>query len=276
MSRLMTKPTKWHMRPAKTGISLGICPVSSESLLSPWRQLGSLATHWVDSEDWWSDLADAQADLSLCWVHSHFVGFVMRRLKSDFLKHSFFWIVAQCVSSKQNRIWAALWQNQQYEQQCAPNEDSGQPRHLSSLIKSLCCPHEDSLGPQLPTEWTAKTDDQTGRMPRLIWVFAGCSHFVGFVTRRLKSDFLKHSFFWILAQCVSSKQNRIWAALWQNQQYEQQCAPNEDSGQPRHPPSLIRVFAVCSVGSKGPKLSSCGQWRLWSEWADAQADLSLR
>ena len=27
LSRLMTKPTKWHVRPAKTGISLGICPV---------------------------------------------------------------------------------------------------------------------------------------------------------------------------------------------------------------------------------------------------------
>ena len=29
----------------------------------------------------WSDRVDAQADLSLCWAHSHFVGFVMRRLK---------------------------------------------------------------------------------------------------------------------------------------------------------------------------------------------------
>ena len=27
------------------------------------------------------------------------------------------------------------------------------------------------------------------------------------------------------------------------------CAPNEDSDQPRQPPSLIRVFAVHSVGS---------------------------
>ena len=27
-----------------------------------------------------SDWVDAQADLSLCWAHSHFVGFVMRRL----------------------------------------------------------------------------------------------------------------------------------------------------------------------------------------------------
>ena len=52
-------------------------------------------------------------------------------------------------------------------------------------------------------------------------------------------------------------------------------APSEDSDQPGHPPSLIRVFAVHSVGSWGPNLSSCGQWRLWSDWTDAQADLSL-
>ena len=40
MSRLMTKPTKWHVRPAKTQISLGIPPVWSESSLSAWRKLG--------------------------------------------------------------------------------------------------------------------------------------------------------------------------------------------------------------------------------------------
>ena len=36
--------------------------------------------------------------------------------------------------------------------------------------------------------------------------------------------------------------NLIWAATWQNQHNE--CAPSEDSDQPGHPPSLIRVFAV--------------------------------
>ena len=51
LSRLMTKPTKWHVRPAKTQISLGIRPVWSESSLSAWRKLGSLATHWAHSED---------------------------------------------------------------------------------------------------------------------------------------------------------------------------------------------------------------------------------
>ena len=54
------------------------------------------------------------------------------------------------------------------------------------------------------------------------------------------------------------------------------CAPSEDSDQPEHPPRLIRVFAVRSMGSYGPKLSSCGQRRLRSAWVDAQADLSLR
>ena len=61
---------------------------------------------------------------------------------------------------------------------------------------------------------------------------------------------------------------------WQNQQ--KGCAPSEDSDQPGHPPSLIRVFAVPSKGSKRPRLSSCGQQRLWSNWAGAQADLSFR
>ena len=51
MGRLMTKRTKWHVHPAKTQISLGICPVLSESSLSAWRKLGSLATDGAHSED---------------------------------------------------------------------------------------------------------------------------------------------------------------------------------------------------------------------------------
>ena len=72
LSHVMTIPTKWHVRPAKTQISLGIRPVWSESSLSTCKKLGSLATHWAHSEDW-SDWADVQADLGLRWAHSHFV-----------------------------------------------------------------------------------------------------------------------------------------------------------------------------------------------------------
>ena len=72
----MTKHTKWHVRPAKTQISLGIRPVWSES---------SLCAQWVakdqsilpaDSED--SDQSGRMP--RLIWVFAgrtcHFVGFV--------------------------------------------------------------------------------------------------------------------------------------------------------------------------------------------------------
>ena len=75
----MTKPTIWHVCPAKTQISLGIRPVWSES---------SLCTHWVarvptllhaDSED--SDQTERIP--RLIWVFAghtgHFVGFVMQQ-----------------------------------------------------------------------------------------------------------------------------------------------------------------------------------------------------
>ena len=65
-----------------------------------------------------------------------------------------------------------------------------------------------------------------------------------------------------------------WAAKWQNQQNE--CAPSKDSDQPGHLHSLIRVFAV---RMKKPWVLSyplSTQQRLWSDWADAQADWSLR
>ena len=65
------------------------------------------------------------------------------------------------------------------------------------------------------------------------------------------------------------------ATSWQNQQNDL-CAQRRLRSVWASPPSLIRVFAVCSLGSRGPTLSSSGQWRLWSDWADAQADLSLR
>ena len=57
------------VRPAKTQISLGIRPVCSES---------SLCAQWVDKD---LSFLHAQADLNLRWAHTHFVGFVMSRLK---------------------------------------------------------------------------------------------------------------------------------------------------------------------------------------------------
>ena len=61
--------------------------------------------------------------------------------------------------------WAAAWQNQQSE--CAPSEDSDQ----SSLIRVFVVRMKKAW---VLTNWAHSEDsDQTGRMPRLIRVFAG-------------------------------------------------------------------------------------------------------
>ena len=67
------KPTKWHVHLVKTQISLGIRPVCSESSLSAWRKIGSLATHWgqaktlirLDGCPGWSE--SSLGTQSFCW-----------------------------------------------------------------------------------------------------------------------------------------------------------------------------------------------------------------
>ena len=69
----MTKPTKRHVRPAKTQIGLGIHPVLSvfAVLCAQWVAKDPTFLH-ADSEDW-SDWAEA--DLSLRWAHMSFCWF---------------------------------------------------------------------------------------------------------------------------------------------------------------------------------------------------------
>ena len=74
--------------------------------------------------------------------------------------------------------------------------------------------------------------------------------------------------------CYLNAPKEKWAATWQNQQCG--CAPSEDSDQPGHPPSLIRVFAVRMKKAWVLSYLLSVQRRLWSDWADAQVDLSLR
>ena len=78
MSHDMTKPTKC-LCAQRTQISLGICPIWSASSLSARRKLGSLATHWAQSED--SDQTGRMP--RLIWVFAGCtvtVGFVMSQL----------------------------------------------------------------------------------------------------------------------------------------------------------------------------------------------------
>ena len=80
------------VRPAKTQISLGIRPVWSVFAVRM-KKAWVLSYPLRAQRRLWSDQADAQADLSLCWAHSHFVGFVMLGL---------IWLTAT-ARSKQNK-----------------------------------------------------------------------------------------------------------------------------------------------------------------------------
>ena len=87
----MTKPIKYVCAQRRLR-SAWASAQSDQSSLSAWRNLRPLATYWAQSKDsnqsghpqrkLWSDWADGQADLSLRWAHTRFVGFVMSRLIS--------------------------------------------------------------------------------------------------------------------------------------------------------------------------------------------------
>ena len=149
-------------------------------------------------------------------------------------------------------IWAMTWQNQQSD--CAPSEDTDQPGHLPSLIRVFAVRMKKPQVLSYPLSaqrrlWSDWVDAQADLSLR--WVY---SHFVGFVMSRLIS-------IESLTKPPHDKTNKMT------------FAPSEDSDQPGHPSILIRFFAVCSMGSWEPSVSSCGQWRLirlggfpgWSE-----------
>ena len=67
-SRDMTKPTKWMCAQLKLR-SAWASAQSDQSLLSAWRKLGSLATHWAHSKD-----SDQTGQI---WVGNQLLGYVV-------------------------------------------------------------------------------------------------------------------------------------------------------------------------------------------------------
>ena len=126
---------------------------------------------------------------------------------------------------------------------------------------------------------TAKTD-QTGWMPRLIWVFAGrtltllvLSRGGSYSTNKSKHMTYAHIFYSLKLRLIQKLK------LFSEENYEpphdkinkMACANSEDSDQPGHLPSLIWVFAIRMKKALVLSYRMSAQWRLWSDWADAQA-----
>ena len=131
----------YKMHPAKNQISMGIQRVWSVALVSAWQILGTLTL----ATHWvhsegWSHSTDAQADLCLCLVHVSLLVFVVLQLKCSF-KNNLSRLMTKTTISP-----CAKW-----------------------VAKDPSFLQADSKDP-----------DQTGRMPRLIWVFTGRTSFCWF------------------------------------------------------------------------------------------------
>ena len=135
------------VRPAKTRISLDIRPVWSESSLSAWRMLKSLAIHWAHSKA--SDQTGRKLILLvlLCRSSAHFE-------------------VSQETDSHRRPAKA----------QCAPSEDSDQPGHPSSLIRVFAVRMKNACVLSYPLS-----------TQQSLWSDWAQTHFVGFAMSKLSS-----------------------------------------------------------------------------------------
>ena len=84
----------------------------------------------------WSDWADAQADLRLCWAHMPYCWFCHEAAQILFIRMSIFFL---------NQIWATSWEN--LFMQYANNKGADQPEHPCSLISTFVVQCLDSIIP---------------------------------------------------------------------------------------------------------------------------------
>ena len=140
-------------------------------------------------------------------------------------------------------IWATSWEN--LFMPYANNKGVDQPAHPRSLISAFVIRCLDSI---IPLVSISKLS--------ILCLASVAAHarFASTLVANPEDRFSRdEAHLWPIRTCVecSAKyfaiRNLMWATTWQNQQNE--CAPSEDSDQPGHPPSLIRVFAVRSMGS---------------------------
>ena len=122
------------MNCANTQISLGICPVWSESLLSAWRNLWSLATHWAHSDQTgrMPRLIRVLAGMHMpfCWLCHAAAHICSTACK--------IWVVGGLpFHMLSTPIWAMSWEN--LIMPYANNKGADQPAHPVQSDQHLCC-----------------------------------------------------------------------------------------------------------------------------------------
>ena len=181
----MTKPTKWHVRPGKTLISLDIRPVWSETSLSTWRKLGSLATHWAHSKD--SDQTGRMP--RLIWVFAGRTVILLVLSCGDLYSLCFVYFCCfNCLCILYNTFYFSKWVEHN-----KPTKSHESPAKTQISVNICPVGSESSLASLLFAigsysffMWPMKTD-QTVQISKLIGVMHGHSdNFTGFVLFRPK------------------------------------------------------------------------------------------
>ena len=160
--------------PAKTQISLGIRPVWSESSLSTWRKLGSLAIHQVHSED------------------SDQIGRIPSLIRV-FAGRTVILLVLSCRRRLQNVVCDVKWFFESRHDKTNKMNVRPAKTQISLGIRPVWSESSLStwrkLGSLTTHQVHSEVSDQAGRIPSLIRVVAGRTvillFFLGFVMSRL-------------------------------------------------------------------------------------------
>ena len=132
---------------------------------------------------------------------------------------------------------------------CAPNWDSNQPAHSRILIRAFVVRMKKLwiLGYPKYAQWR-------------FWLYCASAQ-ADLNLRSTKVRFLML---------------RIIQLGQRDKTYNKTCVTRKDSDQPVHPLIRARAIVYRSLNSLKAVEGICNQRRLWSDCADAQADLSLR
>ena len=133
---------------------------------------------------------------------------------------------------------------------CAPSKDSDQPGHPPSLIRVLAV----HMKKHWVLSYPLSAQQRLGKC-------RGWS----------ESSLGAHSFCWFCHEVAQMYLKTNWTASRQNQCAQRRLRSACASC------SLITVFAYCGQWvAKDPRFLHADNVRLWSDWMDSQADLSLR
>ena len=176
-SQRTTKPTKWYQ----------------PSLIRVFAVRSVDPSFLHKDSTLWSDSADAQSDLSLQWSHKPLQ--VLSCAGSFCIDQSDYWesMWTHFIHIVIGRRTIERWSNQHTTK---PTNGMCTQRRLQLSLDvrpvwsaSSMCAQWVAKGPSL-LHADSEYSDQSGRMPRLIWVSAGRTyHFVGFVVRWLNFYF---------------------------------------------------------------------------------------